>query len=125
MAIAASVTVAAVVRLSLFARREEIDIMRLVGSPTAFIRGPFVAEGLLQGGAGALAAVVLLWLGFVLVRSWAGGALTTLLDGSSLEFLPAGQLALLVATGMPGDLPARATPDDTSPPTLTASWGGQ
>jgi cell division transport system permease protein len=100
MAIAASVTVAAVVRLSLFARREEIDIMRLVGSPTAFIRGPFVAEGLLQGGAGALAAVVLLWLGFVLVRSWAGGALTTLLDGSSLEFLPAGQLALLVATGM-------------------------
>jgi cell division transport system permease protein len=100
MALAASVTVAAVVRLSLFARREEIDIMRLVGSPTAFIRGPFVAEGLLQGGAGALAAVVLLWVGFVLVRSWAGGALTTLLDGSSLEFLPAGQLALLVATGM-------------------------
>jgi len=100
MAVAASVTVAAVVRLSLFARREEIDIMRLVGSPTAFIRGPFVAEGLLQGGAGALAAVVLLWVGFVLVRSWAGGALTTLLDGSSLEFLPVGQLALLVATGM-------------------------
>jgi len=100
MAVAASVTVAAVVRLGLFARRDEIDIMRLVGSPTTFIRGPFVAEGLLQGGAGALAALLLLWLGFVLVRSWAGGTLTALLDGAPLEFLPARELALLVAAAM-------------------------
>ena len=100
MAVAASVTVAAVVRLGLFARRDEIDIMRLVGSPAAFIRGPFVAEGVLQGGVGALAALLLLWLGFALVRSWGGGAMTVLLDGAALEFLPARQLALLVAAAM-------------------------
>ena len=51
MAAAAAVTVATVVRLGLHARRDEIEIMDLVGSPMAFIRGPFVAEGLLQGGA--------------------------------------------------------------------------
>ena len=50
MALAAAVTVAAVVRLGLHARRDEIEIMQLVGSPLAFIRGPFVAEGLMQGG---------------------------------------------------------------------------
>ena len=54
MAVAAAVTVASVVRLGLHARREEIEIMELVGAPLAFIRGPFVAEGLLQGGIGAL-----------------------------------------------------------------------
>ena len=52
MAVAAAITVAAVVRLGLHARRDEIEIMKLVGSPMTFIRGPFVAEGLLQGGIG-------------------------------------------------------------------------
>ena len=45
MAVAAAVTVATVVRLGLHARRDEIEIMSLVGAPLAFIRGPFVAEG--------------------------------------------------------------------------------
>ena len=49
----AAFTVGAVVRLSLDARRDELDIMQLVGAPFAFIRGPFVVEGLLLGGMGA------------------------------------------------------------------------
>src|SRR5258705_11363487 len=49
MAAAAAVTVAAVVRLGLCTRREEIDIMKLVGAPVAVIRGPFIREGLLAG----------------------------------------------------------------------------
>ena len=100
MAVAAALTVAAVVRLGLHARRDEIEIMKLVGSPFAFIRGPFVAEGLLQGGIGAILALVLLWLGFVLATAWWGGQLATLLDGSSLRFLPVRLGALLVAGGM-------------------------
>ena len=64
MALAAAATVASVVRLGLQARRDEIEIMQLVGSPTSFIRGPFVAEGLIQGGMGALVALGCLWLGF-------------------------------------------------------------
>jgi cell division transport system permease protein len=100
MAVAAALTVAAVVRLGLHARRDEIEIMKLVGSPMTFIRGPFVAEGLLQGGIGAVLALVLLWLGFVLATAWWGSQLTTLLDGSSLGFLPLRMAALLVVGGM-------------------------
>jgi cell division transport system permease protein len=100
MAVAAALTVAAVVRLGLHARRDEIEIMKLVGSPLAFIRGPFVAEGLLQGGIGALLALALLWLGFVLATAWWGGQLAALLDGSPVRFLPVRLGALLVAGGM-------------------------
>jgi cell division transport system permease protein len=100
MAAAAAVTVAAVVRLGLHARRDEIEIMKLVGSPLAFIRGPFIAEGLLQGGLGALLALGLLWLGFTLVSAWWGGELTAMLDGASLQFLPMRLAVLLVAGGM-------------------------
>ena len=52
LGIAAALTVANVVRLAAYARRDEIEIMQLVGAPFAFIRGPFVAEGVLQGGLG-------------------------------------------------------------------------
>jgi cell division protein FtsX len=57
MALAASLTVASVFRLGLQGRRDEIEIMQLVGSPIAFIRGPFVTERVLQGGMGALMAI--------------------------------------------------------------------
>ena len=100
MAIAAAVTVAAVVRLGLYARRDEIEIMKLVGSPIAFIRGPFVAEGLLQGGVGAIAALGFLWLGFGVVSSWAGMDLSTLLDGAALQFLPLRGVAMLIGAAM-------------------------
>ena len=100
MAVAASVTVATVVRLGLHARRDEIEIMQLVGSPMAFIRVPFVAEGLMQGGLGALLALALLWIGFAAVGAWWGTDLRTLLDGGSLAFLPGRFAASLVAGGM-------------------------
>lgn len=100
MALAAGVTVAAVVRLGLYARRDEIEVMRLVGSPMAFIRGPFVAEGMMQGGLGALLALGLLWLGFAAMGAWWGGQLSLLLDGATLRFLPLRLAAWLVAGGM-------------------------
>ena len=51
---AAALTVANVVRLACFARRDEIEIMQLVGAPLTYVRGPFVLEGVLHGGIGAL-----------------------------------------------------------------------
>jgi cell division transport system permease protein len=100
MALAAAVTVAAVVRLGLHARRDEIEIMKLVGSPVAFIRGPFIAEGFLQGGLGALLAIALLWSSFALARGLWGGDLTPMLDGVVLQFLPWRLVVLLVAGAM-------------------------
>jgi cell division transport system permease protein len=100
MALAAAVTVASVVRLGLNARRSELEIMQLVGSPIAFIRGPFVAEGVFQGGLGALVALGLLWLGLVMVGAWWGSDLRVFLEGGSLQFLPIRLCAALVAGGM-------------------------
>jgi cell division transport system permease protein len=100
MAMAAALTVASVVRLGMNARRQEIDIMQLVGSPIAFIRGPFIAEGILQGGLGALTAIAFLWLGLQLVSAWWGTDLSVLFDGGSIEFLPARLAAALVGGGM-------------------------
>jgi cell division transport system permease protein len=100
MAIAAAVTVATVVRLGLYARREELEIMELVGAPLTFIRGPFVAEGLFQGGLGAIVALALLGISYWIVLLWWGPALTALLDGGAVEFLPPRLLAYLVAGGM-------------------------
>lgn len=100
MALAAAATVAAVVRIGLTARQDEIEIMQLVGAPLAFIRGPFVAEGLLQGGCGAIVAVALLWVGFILARGWWGTDLSAMLDGTAVTFLPAKLSAALVAGGM-------------------------
>lgn len=57
LVLGAATTVVAVVRLSFEARRDEIGIMALVGAPVAFIRGPFVVEGAIQGALGALAAL--------------------------------------------------------------------
>lgn len=69
MAVAAAMTVANVVRLTAEARRDEIEIMQLVGAPFAFVRGPFVAEGMLQGGLGAIVALVALSIAFYFVRT--------------------------------------------------------
>jgi cell division transport system permease protein len=88
------------VRLGLHARYNEIEIMQLVGSPMTYIRGPFVAEGLMQGGIGALLALVVLWLGFSAVTVRWGGQLAALLDGSEVEFLPLRLAVLLVGGGM-------------------------
>ena len=100
MAVAAAVTVAAVVRLGLHARRDEIEIMKLVGSPVGFIRGPFIAEGVLQGGFGAITAAALLFVGFAAVRAWWGIGLAAVLDGAAVQFLPLSWVALLLAGGM-------------------------
>jgi cell division transport system permease protein len=100
MIVAAALTVATVVRLALHERRDEIEIMQLVGSPYAYIRGPFVAEGLLQGGIGAVVALIVLWLGFRATLAWWGGPLGTVIDTGSLHFLPLGMCAWLVLGGM-------------------------
>jgi cell division transport system permease protein len=100
MVVAAALTVATVVRLALHARRDEIEIMQLVGSPYSFIRGPFIAEGLLQGGLGALVALGLLWLGFRMALAWWGGPLGEMVDVTALHFLPARMCGWLVTGGI-------------------------
>jgi cell division transport system permease protein len=90
LALVAMIIIVSTVRLTVFARRTEIEVMRLVGATSWFIRWPLVVEGALTGAVGAFAAVLLVagmyaWL--------VVGA------GASLPFLPlpsAEQVALTV-----------------------------
>jgi cell division transport system permease protein len=100
MAVAAAVTVAAVVRLGLHARRDEIEIMQLVGAPQAYIRGPFVMEGVIQGGIGAALAVLGLGLAFAVLQSGYLMPLAGALSLSSVQFLSVSACLALVAGGM-------------------------
>jgi cell division transport system permease protein len=61
--VSSTLLVANTIRLSIFARRREIEVMKLVGATNWFVRGPFMIEGLLAGLAGAFAAIILLLLG--------------------------------------------------------------
>jgi cell division transport system permease protein len=61
--ISSTLLVANTIRLSIFSRRREIEVMKLVGATNWFVRGPFMIEGLLCGLGGAVAAIILLVLG--------------------------------------------------------------
>jgi len=68
------VVVSATLQLVIYARREEVEIQKLVGATDRFVRAPFLIEGLLQGLAGALLAL----LGLALVLHWVAPQLDTL-----------------------------------------------
>lgn len=96
----AAFTVTAVVRLSLQARIEELDIMQLVGAPFSFIRGPAIAEGTLLGGIGALLSLVVLWVLFSATRSELNEAAAAWGSVGDLRFLSFGESTLLVLIGL-------------------------
>jgi cell division transport system permease protein len=67
LVIAAVLLIGNTIRLSIFARRREVEVMRLVGATNWFIRWPFVIEGLIFGLIGAVAAVLLLIIGKITI----------------------------------------------------------
>jgi cell division transport system permease protein len=100
LAIASAVTVANVVRLAAYAREDEIEIMELVGAPLAYVRGPFVVEGVLQGGAGALVAILLLWAAFTAGSIRYGRLVSETIGLGSITFLPLQLCAVIILGGM-------------------------
>jgi len=61
--IASTLLIANTIRLSIFSRRREIEVMKLVGASNWFVRGPFMLEGVFTGLIGAILAVILLFVG--------------------------------------------------------------
>jgi cell division transport system permease protein len=98
--LAAALTIANVVRLALNARRDELDIMHLVGAPTSYVRGPFIMEGALHGGLGALVALVVLAAAFFSTRARFLSPLAAALNLSSVRFLSVGLVLLVVGGGL-------------------------
>ncbi len=91
-------TISNVIRLTVYAREDELDIMRLVGATQAYVKGPFVTEGMIQGGLGGLLSVGLLWLAVRWLTQ--GLAAGSDLLGRAPIGLPPGLPAMLVLGGM-------------------------
>lgn len=98
LVLAAVFTISNVIRLTMYAREDELDIMRLVGATRAYVRGPFVVEGMIQGGLGGLLSVGLLWLAFRVLAPDMLAASDLL--GRAVVFLPLHLCLLVVVGGM-------------------------
>ncbi len=96
----AAFTVGAVVRLSLYARRDELEIMALVGAPFSYIRGPFVVEGLLLGGLGAAVALMVVGVLYYFAGQSVGSDLAGLAAEGQLRFLGYGEIAIMLIGGI-------------------------
>jgi cell division transport system permease protein len=98
LVLASVFTISNVIRLTVYARQDELDIMRLVGATQAYVRGPFVVEGMLQGGLGGLLSVGLLWIAFRVLAPDAIAASALL--GRAVVFLPRSLCWAVVGGGM-------------------------
>ena len=97
--IASVLLISNAIRLSIFARRKEIEVMKLVGASDGFVRTPFVFEGLLQGLVGStLAALAVIWINY-LFGDWAHNALPFVPISTSAVNAPF-LLLTLVAVGV-------------------------
>jgi cell division transport system permease protein len=96
--VASVLLIANTIRLSIFSRRREIEVMKLVGATNWFVRGPFMLEGLLCGLAGSLAAVLLLLLGKTVALPAILGHIDTSDDVQALSF--AATAVILVVVGL-------------------------
>jgi len=88
------------IRLNIFARRDEIEIMRLVGATGIFIRAPFYVEGVLQGFLGACLSLGILFVFFQVFLTKVYEPLKYLLGNFPLHFLTSNQAVGLVLGGL-------------------------
>jgi cell division transport system permease protein len=109
LALTAALAIFSVIRLSYVARQDEVEILLLVGAPLPAIRGPFIAEGWMQGTAGAALALAALVAIHRVVAARYGGALSEALGLERVPFLswPV-MVAIVLAGGAIGALAAMA-----------------
>jgi cell division transport system permease protein len=97
---AVAFVMASVLRLAVYARRTEIDIMLLVGATPAFVRGPFLVAGLGQGALASCLALLLVEGVRQGALAYAGGGSLVLLDLVAARPLPWGPAGLLAGVGL-------------------------
>ncbi len=99
LVVASIFTIFNVIKLNVYGRQEEIGIMRLVGATHAYIQGPFLVEGMLQGGLGGVAALASLFGAYRLLLTQLQ-SLSLLGTDTWIQFLSPDAGAAIVAGGM-------------------------
>jgi cell division transport system permease protein len=90
------------IRLAVAGRKDEIEVMKLCGADDAFVRGPFLVEGGVQGFAAALLAMALLTVGFLLVRQELDATVAALAGVRTVFLPPLVAVGILVAGTLAG-----------------------
>ena len=88
------------IKLTIYARRDELEVMALVGATRFFIKAPFLIEGIIQGCVGSLIAIGLLLGLYEVFLQNAGSFLTFNPATSGLSFLPLEYVGGIVITGV-------------------------
>ena len=90
------------IRLTVYARKEELEIMKLLGATDRFIRLPFLIEGILQGLVGAGTAVLVLYLAyrFLILKVLSPAGASLVLGSFQLAFLSPTSIAYILLGGM-------------------------
>ena len=99
LAVSALMIVANTIRLALYSREDELDILSLVGASRTFIRVPFLLEGTIQGLAGGLLAVLLLYAAFEIFSPQIQFGLSFFLGSAKPRFFEWSELVALIAGG--------------------------
>jgi cell division transport system permease protein len=98
LTIASVLLIANTIRLSLYSRRREVEVMKLVGATDWFIRWPFVIEGVIVGASGAVLAIAVLGLTKVLLLDPLANSWTLISEPRTIPF--AALVAVLVGAGV-------------------------
>ena len=99
LAVSALMIVANTIRLALYSRDDELEILSLVGASRTFIRVPFLLEGTIQGLAGGLLAVLLMFCAFEVFTEQIQFGLSFFLGNAKPRFLEWGESFALVVGG--------------------------
>ena len=99
LGLAAIVIISSTIRLTIWSRLEDIEVLRLIGATRAYIQMPFLLEGALLGLTGSAISVFLLRAGYELARTRLADTAGFLGGPVSLTFLPAPWLLLFLAAG--------------------------
>ena len=92
--VASILLVANTIRLSLFSRRREVEVMRLVGATNWFIRWPFIIEGMILGAMGGVLAILLLLVGKVALIDPLAADFALIAAPDTIDFRVLGMLLL-------------------------------
>ena len=91
--------VANTVKLALLARKDEVEIMQLVGATEGLIKAPFVIEGMIQGVVAASLSILFLWLLFLLLRAQLPSQFGVFIPQEQFRFLDLNGISLLLFLG--------------------------